>query len=271
VAPNRISARGRDLYIETKIEKLVKTASLDDNAESRDALNRALNSVEVYHAAKASVVDGKRRISIPLLRLQDETHAMMVYTSKSHPDLIEKSAGASWRRTLEITMSIPKADWLILTNLDGNWLAINRRQIPPILNSLPSAPSESLNDPSGQESGKTSLETLDSLISKTVRLPAEIRAESILAQLKGRELYVRLAAQPSGSGQPVMVTSKVGDIQGLVQAYTTRSRPGVTYGGMTWEAIVDMIENAPDIPGVHIINDNDDWVVLGRSDIRAAM
>lgn len=258
------------MYIENKIEELVKTASLDDNAASRAALDHALNSVEVYYAAKASVVDGKRRVSIPLLRLQDETHAMMVYTSKSHPDLLEKSAGASWRRTLEITMSIPKADWLILTNLDGNWLPIHRRQIPAILNSLPSEPDERSNDPSGQESGKTSLETLDSLISKAVRLPEEIRAESILEQLKGRELYVRLAAQPSGGGQPIMITSKVGDIRGLVQAYTTRSRPGVAYGGMTWEAIVDMIENAPDMPGVHIINDNDDWVVLGRSDIKPA-
>jgi hypothetical protein len=265
-----INSTGPDLYTAEQIEELVKTASLDDSAKSRAALYYALDSVEVHYEATASIVDGKRLLGMPLLRLQDDTRAMMIYTSKSHPDLPQGFASTSWRHTLEIAWNISQADWLILTNLDGNWLAINRRQIPAILNSLPSAPREHSNDPSGQESGKTSLETLDSLISKTVRLTAKTRAESILEQLKGRELYVRLAAEPSDDGQPVLITSKVGDIQGLVQAYTTRSRPGIAYGGMTWEAIVDMIENAPGIPGVHIINDNDDWVVLGRSDIRAA-
>jgi hypothetical protein len=101
-------------------------------------------------------------------------------------------------------------------------------------------------------------------------VPAEVQAKSILEQLKGRELYVRLAAAQSEDGHPVMITSRVGDVEGLVQAYTTRSRPGITYGGMTWEAIVDMIASAPDIAGVHLINDNDDWIILGRSDIHAA-
>jgi hypothetical protein len=64
-----------------------------------------------------------------------------------------------------------------------------------------------------------------------------------------------------------MITSEVGDVRGLVQAYTTRRRPEIVYGGMTWQAIADMVKGSSDIPGVHIINDNDDWVVLGRSEI----
>jgi hypothetical protein len=38
---------------------------------------------------------------------------------------------------------------------------------------------------------------------------------------------------------------------------------------MKWEAIVEMVKNAAEIPGVHIINDRDDWVVLGRREIQA--
>jgi hypothetical protein len=254
-----------------QIEELVKIASLDNATESRAALYQALISVELYYRATASVVDKKRFLSTPLLRLPDDTHAMMVYTSKSHPDLPQEFAGASWRRTLEIAWNIPRADWLILINLDGNWFAINRRQILGILNSLssePGDPGERSNDSSGLESAKTSPSVLDSLISKAVSTPAENWYGLLLKQLQGRELYIQLAAELSEDGQPVMVTSKVGDIRELVQAHTSRSRPGITYGGMTWEAIVDMIENTPHIPGVHIINDNDDWVVLGRSEIQ---
>jgi hypothetical protein len=260
------------LYTEDQIEELVKVASLGNSTESRAALYQALDSVELYYRAAASVVDEIRFLSTPLLRLPDDTHAMMVYTSKSHPDLPQEFVGASWRRTLEIAWSIPRADWLILTNLGGNWLAINRRQVLGVLNSLssePDDPGERSNDSSGWESAKTSPDTLDSLISKAVRASAENWYDPVLKQLQGRELYVQLAAELSEDGQPVMVTSKVGDIRGLVQAHTSCSRPGITYGGMTWEAIVDMIENAPHIPGIHIINDNDDWIVLGRSEIQA--
>lgn len=260
------------MYTEGQIEELVKVASLGNSPESRAALYQALDSVELYYRATASVVDEKHLLSTPLLRLPDDTYAMMVYTSKSHPDLPQEFAGAPWRRTLEVAWNIPRADWLILTNLDGNWLAINRRQIPGVLNSLssePGDPGERSNDPSGWESAKTSPGTLDLLISKAVGTPVENWYDLLRKQLQGRELYIQLAAELSEGGQPVMVTSKVGDIRALVQAHTSRSRPGITYGGMTWEAIVDMIEKAPHIPGVHIINDNDDWVVLGRSEIQA--
>jgi hypothetical protein len=265
-----MNSRGRDLHTEDHIEELVKTASLDNSTESRMALHHALDSVEVYHRATIHAVEPKRLFSTPLLRLKDGTHAMMVYTSKSHPDLADEFAGASWRHTLEIASTIPQADWLILTNRSGDWIAISKSQISGILNSLPSQPSARPNDPPGQESAKTSSETLDSLISQAAHIPTQNRSDPILEQLQGRELYLRLAGEPSEGNQPVMITSKVGDIGGLVQAYTTRSRPGITYGGMTWEAIVDMINNAPHIPGVHIINDNDDWIVLGRPDITRA-
>lgn len=261
------------MYAEGQIEELVKAASLDDSTESRAALYHALDSVEVYYRATASMDEEGRLLSTPLLRLPDDTHAMMVYTSKSHPDLPEEFAGAAWRHTLEIASKIPQADWLILTNLEGNWLAINKRQIPGILTSLNRLSSElgkRSNDPPHGESAKTAPGTLESLISEADRVPAENWPDPILEQLRGRELYVRLADKLSEDGQPIMLTSKVGDIRGLVQAYTTRSRPGIVYGGMTWEVIVDIIENASDIPGVHIINENDDWVVLGRSDIRAS-
>src|SRR5437588_6374394 len=146
----QMGSRRCDMYTAEQIEELVKAASLDDSARSRTALYQALDSVEVHYEATASVVDGKRLLGMPLRRLRDDTRAMMVYTSKLHPDLPQKFASTSWRHVLGIASNISQADWLILTNLDGNWLAIHRRQIPAILNSLPSGPSECLNDPSGQ-------------------------------------------------------------------------------------------------------------------------
>lgn len=56
-------------------------------------------------------------------------------------------------------------------------------------------------------------------------------------------------------------------MRGVAQVYTSRRRHGVTYGGMTWDTLANIVKNSPDISGVQIVNDNDDWVVLGRSEI----
>ncbi|TXF10693.1 hypothetical protein E5N00_21705, partial [Mycobacterium tuberculosis] len=61
-----------------------------------------------------------------------------------------------------------------------------------------------------------------------------------------------------------IVTSSAAGRDGWVLTYTTRNRPGISYGGITWDALVNMIKSNPDIPGVRVVNEADDWILLGR-------
>jgi hypothetical protein len=247
-----------------EVDRLIKAAILEPNADTLAAVHRALDSVEVFYRATVSEVGGKQRVKTPLLRLNDGSHALMVYTSKTHPDLPREFGGAPWQHTLKMALQMPQADWLILTNLHGDWLPIGKSQIAQLLGvARGDSPRNGRADTTSSEAD----DDLDSLIRKAAERPEEDWLESLRRALTGRELFLRLADERAEDGRPKMVTSEVGDVSGLVQAYTTRRRPGIVYGGMPWESIVDMMKNTPDIPGIHIINDSDDWVVVGRSEV----
>jgi hypothetical protein len=249
-----------------EIDRLINAAVNEKSSEGLEAVCRALNSGEVFYRATAHHVDGKQRVSTPLLRLDDGSHALMVYASKVHPDLPSKFGGAPFRQVLRMALDIPEADWLIVTSRQGTWLPIRKTQIAAILETLANGPP---NETLAEQSNNDRATDLEVLISNAVGESADSWFDVMLRALSGRELYIKLSDQPSETGRPVMITSEVGGVNGLVQAYTSRRRPEITYGGMKWEAIAEMVKGAPEIPGVHIINDRDDWVVLGRSEIQA--
>ena len=87
------------------------------------------------------------------------------------------------------------------------------------------------------------------------------------SRLRDAQLFVLLTPESATSGRIALMTSAAGGIENLVQAYTSRVRPGYVYGEMDWQAIVDMVDNAPVLAGIHIINDRDDWVIIRRSDL----
>jgi hypothetical protein len=165
-----------------------------------------------------------------------------------------------------MALDIPAADWLIVTSIQGDWLPIRKAQIVAILETLENREPNRV-DPGHSDDNRGA--DLEALISNSVVKSSDSWSDEMLRALSGRELYLKLSEQPLENGQQVMITSQVGDVKGLVQAFTSRRRPGITYGGMKWEAIVEMVKKATEIPGVHIINDRDDWVVLGRHEIQA--
>lgn len=248
-----------------EVDRLIKAATLEPSADALHAVARALEHTEVFYRAKVSDMDGKQRVSTPLLRLDDGTHALMVYTSKAHPDLPRQFGGAPWRHALKMALEIPQADWLIVTNLQGDWLPIKKSQIAQLLGT--ETPGTSENKGPAASLAATNSE-LGQLISDAAQRSEEDWLAPLLGALRGHELFLKLGDQLSEDGRPKIVTSEVRGVGGLVQAYTSRRRPGIVYGGMRWEAIVDMIKGNSEITGVHIINDNDDWVVLGRAQIQ---
>ncbi|WP_131822179.1 hypothetical protein [Mycobacteroides saopaulense] len=213
----------------------------------------ALDDHQIFYSVDIKDVNGEEQINTPLLEMADGTYALVAYPSKTNPELWKQFAGAPWRTVLDLASKIPPVEWLIVKNTEGSQVPIRKSQIAAILNLLPS-----MNKPA---------DTVESLITESANYPRKEWFSSLQRRLNDRELFVRLTSQSSASEQPTLITSSAGGIDGLVQAYTTRSRSGYVYGGMSWDAIVDMVANTPALSGVQIVNDNDDWAIITRSDL----
>jgi hypothetical protein len=61
-----------------------------------------------------------------------------------------------------------------------------------------------------------------------------------------------------------MKTFQIEHLRHVVRVYTSRLRPGIRYGGIRWKALKDMIRVAPEISGVQVMNNSDDWIVFDR-------
>lgn len=249
------------------VDALIAEASRTQDMRAVAAALAALDLHEVFYRAVVTPTEAGQRVTAPLVRLGDGSHALVVFTAKTHPDLPQKFGGAPWRHVLTMATQLPTADWLIVSTDGGHWLPIGTSQINGILEILDAAASPGGDDVIGG-SAITGGGDLDALISAAHLDSDESWVDRLLASVTDRELYVRISPGRVEDGRPALITSTVADVRGLVQVYTSRIRPGLTYGGMNWDDIVGVLRDAHDIGGVHIVNDRDDWIVLRRSDIQ---
>jgi hypothetical protein len=247
------------------IEKLVEIAAHEDSEVARRCLFQAIRRVEVFFPCKMDPHDGKKIRSIPLARLSDGTHAMMLFTSKSHPHLSEHEhfAGGTFEDALAAALKMPPLDWVILSNNAWRRVAIPKQQIAAILDDLNSdgrgqngSSMASEDDPTGR--------VLEDFITNTVRSGSNEIPSQISSALREQELFLELATGQSEDGQPIMKTFQVEHLRHVIRVYTSRVRPGIRYGGIRWEELKNMVRVAPEINGVQIMNNADDWVVLDR-------
>ena len=248
------------------IEELVRIAAQQKSPVARRRLFLALRSIEVFFPRRVIHHEGKEVNATPLLRLPDGTHAMMLYTSKSHPDLPDSFGGGTFKDALAAALKMPALDWVILSNSASQWVAISKKQIPAILDELNSDGQDQNGSlaASGNDRVGKMVEDLITLAGSST--PEEL-SPPIGSVLRGREVFLELSEGHSEDGQPIMKTFQVGDIPNVIRAYLTRSRPGITYGGIGWEALKEMIRKEPGIDGVQIVNDADDWVVFDRESL----
>ena len=245
-----------------EFEGLVRVAAEEKTPAARQRLFRAIRRTEVFFSLKT-----ERPRATPLLRLSDGTHAMMLYTARSHPDLADNPAsnlenicgGGSFTDTLLAASTMAGLDWVILSNRASQWVAIRKQEIPGILADLDSAPCT-------PETPDTP-ETPEALITRAARGRPGDTSPPIAPALAGRELFVELTSGLRAGDQPAMKLFQVDGLPNVIRAHLTRNRPGISYGGMTWEALATMIGTAPTIDGVQVVNDADDWVVFDRTSL----
>lgn len=249
-----------------EIEGLVQIAAEEKTPAARNMLFRALRPVEVFFALKTKDHQGVEVRATPLLRLSDGSHAMMLYTSKSHPDLPDSFGGGLFTDALAAAFKMSSLDWVILSNRASQWVAIRKQEIPVILADLDSDGKE---DPDRRKtSGNPSAdEMLENLITQAAQCGPEEVSPPIGSVLADRELFLELVSSRSEGGQPAMKVFQVDDISNVVRAFLTRNRPGIIYGGIRWEALKEMMRNEPSIDGVQVVNDADDWVVFDRKSL----
>jgi hypothetical protein len=241
------------------LKQLFEVAARGDSGDARVQLFRALDGEELFYLAEEVLVDGRQMLSTPVRKLEDGSSAMRVYSSKHHPDLAQGCVGAPWAHVLNVAYGGVQADWLVLINLDNLIVAIARDQIPVILSDL-TGPKDG--HPSSQPAA--TVDSLESAITNAVQTSSDEWYESTLHQLRGRELYLHLTDGFSATGQPSMRTSAAGGRDGWILTYTSRKRPGIKYGGIKWEELVKMVKNNEQMPGVRVVNNSDDWIILGR-------
>lgn len=250
---------------EDDIERLVAIAATDGSSLSRKHLFRAITFAEVFFPYRQEQHGGREVRSTPLARLADGTHAMMLFTSKSHPYLSEhqRFAGSTFRDALAAAVKMPSLDWVVLWNRQSQCVAILKSEIPDILNDIDPASLGHNGCPASREQ-EGSTESLEELITSTVKSNASELPASLGSTIGDRELFLELSKIQSADGQPIMPTFHVKHLGSVLRAYTSRVRPDIRYGGMRWSEIKKMIRISPEIRGVQIVNDADDWIVLDR-------
>jgi hypothetical protein len=240
-----------------EIDKLVEVAAQENSRVARQRLFRAIGSTEVFFPCDLDETDRTVVRSTPLARLADGSHAMMLFTSKSHPHLAEHKnfAGGTFKDALASALKIPLLDWVILSNDAWRQVAIHKQQIPGILDDL-SSRAQTPEDSAGN--------VIEELITDSVTSETDEIARRITAALRERELFLELAAGRDEDGQPTLKTFRVGHLSHVVRVYTSRVRSSIRYGGIRWTALKDMVRAAPEIGGVQVMNNADDWIVFDR-------
>ena len=251
--------------VDTDIESLIEIAAQENSHTARRRLFQAIRSVEVFFPSKVEHRDGKELRGTPLLRLNDGTHAMMLYTSKKHPRLSdhEQFVGGAFKNALAAALKMPPLDWVILSNSASRWVAIHKQQIAAVLDDLNSDEQGPNHSPTASEDDLTG-KMLEDFITQHVRSGSDEVPPQMSAALRERELFLELATGQSEDGQPVMKTFQIQHLTHVVRVYTSRVRPGIIYGGIRWAALKDMISAAAEIGGVQVMNNADDWIVFDR-------
>jgi len=246
---------------EQAIEKLVADAAHDRSGQYRAELFEKLIGVELFYVANKKIVDSREMTSTPVRTLDDGSHAMCAYTSKLHPDLPRSFAGAKCPEIFQIATELVQADWLVIINQKNDMVPFSREQLQGMFaaSQMPADKSTSDN-PDGQRAA----DQLETVISNAVQTHSDDWHEPALALLRDREVFLHLTNSPNPETQPTMRTSRISGRDGWILTYTTRSRAGIRYAGITWENLVKLVHENAAIPGVQVVNDADDWIVLGR-------
>ncbi|MGA7052755.1 MAG: hypothetical protein WBZ37_16065, partial [Mycobacterium sp.] len=155
----------------------------------------------------------------------------------------------------------------ILSNNAWHRVAIHKQQLAAILEDLNSEGQDQNCSPAAVEDAAVGT-MLEDFITQSARSESNEVPHQISAALRERELFLELAAGQSEGGQPVMKTFQIQHLTHVVRVYTSRVRPGIRYGGIRWTALKEMIRSAPEIGGVQIMNNADDWIVFDRQDLR---
>lgn len=240
------------------VDELINTAAhTQEEADLRKVVH-ALKCHEVFMPFEMAFRNDAEVKTVPLLLLPDGTHAMMVYTSKLHPDLPDSFAGATFESALRAARKMPELDWVIVTNRTSEWVSIHKSQIPAYLDSL----ENTVDAPSPKEPHAS--DPVEELVSRAVGSKSMSTVSAVTAALEDREIFLEMSRSTRDDGGQSMNSFLIEPLGPVIRAYTSRLRPGIRYGGLRWSALKEMLRALPDIKGVQLMNNADDWVVVDR-------
>ncbi|OBI18443.1 hypothetical protein A5714_00095 [Mycobacterium sp. E2462] len=243
------------------VEELISVAARSEGEADLTDLVHTLRSHEVFMPFKRALRQGKEVKTVPLLLLPDGTHAMMVYTSRTHSDLPDSFAGATFESALQAALKMPALDWVIITNESSEWVSIHKTRIPAYLDEVRNDPTDA--SPSRVEHNSD----VEELISRAVGSTSISSVAAVTAALENREVFLDMSTVSREDGRQSMNTFIIEPLGLTIRAYTNRIRPGIRYGGLRWPALREMVRELPDIKGVQVMNNSDDWIIIDRKSL----
>ena len=118
------------------LETLVAEARQSATAEAYDHLFTALPNEELFFNA---VRNDDGTLTTPLVQAGNNQKAVLFFTSRDHKNLQAPFAGIPWRAALEMVLA-GSSDGLVVRNLAGDWVAIDKTQVVRRLQALDAAP-----------------------------------------------------------------------------------------------------------------------------------
>ena len=234
----------------TDLDREIQVAQRANTPEANLNLFHSMRSAEVYYPL-SKTSSGQQ--TVPLLRLPDGTHAMLAVTSKDAPDLPRTFGGSKLEHAMTIAARMPNADGFILANATGQSVALSKTALQAILMKLDNLTHDVQHE-------------LNRLISEASRDASEKRTRTLLTSLEQSELYSHIESHEGGQKQATLPTYSMGDMKKLLRFYTGRKLPDQIPlpAGMLWRDIVAMVGKLQDIDGIQIVNNEGDYIVLGR-------
>jgi hypothetical protein len=124
--------------ISSLLSKAARTSSLEDYKE----LFEKLPGVELFFNVitapdtKSGTGRAPEPISTPLVDAGNGLNAVLFFTSKESALLKAPFGGIVWERALEMFLSIPDADGLIIQNEDADYVGIEKAKAKELLASI---------------------------------------------------------------------------------------------------------------------------------------
>lgn len=117
------------------IDALLSDAATTGASDAYERLFLALNGVELFFNVTTGG-EGNQAVSTPLVKVGPCLNAVLLCTSKDSDKLSKPFGGIQWERALQMVMSIPQADGVVIHGVGAAWIGLDKAKVEALLKAV---------------------------------------------------------------------------------------------------------------------------------------